>query len=84
MVGTKALDSLDAFMWCQEAGGGDIVVEFPVNERGTCDGDKSNEEEDASGKLVDVAKDGWNRHTSAKSAAGEKGYDRDRKTVLNQ
>lgn len=84
LVGTEALDSLDAFVFCQEAGGGDIVVEFPVNEGGTYDGDESNKEEDAGGKLADVGNEGWRRHTSARSAERGEECGRGRKRALNR
>ena len=47
MVGLDPLESLCLFVVGQEACGGDIVVEFPVDERGGDDGDEADEEEDA-------------------------------------
>ena len=46
LVGAEAFDGLGLFGVREEAGGGDVVVEFPVDEGDGDDGEEADEEED--------------------------------------
>ena len=47
VVGTEAFDGLRFFVGSEEAGGGDVVVEKPVDYGSGKDGDETDEHEDA-------------------------------------
>ena len=57
LVGAEALDGLGFFGGGEEAGGGDVVVEFPVDERDGDDGEQADEEEDDLPGAQDVGVD---------------------------
>lgn len=64
LVGTEALDGLDALLRGQEAGGGDVVVEEPVDEGSTGYGNEANEKE-----YTDAGQSPWNGGESGLTSA---------------